>query len=114
MQKSNLKQHKQNHLSVLYDQLKQDMLCWKVHFLQFKQKTNQRTLGARSLMLWLKFALIPGLAEFRYSWIWFMCTFKTFGIHFLLFLGSHESNALLFPIKIYEKLASSSCIEITI
>ena len=29
-----------------------------------------------------------GLAEYRYSWIRFMWTFKTFGINFLLFLGS--------------------------
>ena len=29
-----------------------------------------------------------GLAEYKYSWIWFIWTFKTFGIYFLLFLGS--------------------------
>ena len=29
-----------------------------------------------------------GLAEYRYGWIRFMWTFKTFGINFLLFLGS--------------------------
>ena len=29
-----------------------------------------------------------GLVEYRYSWIRFMWTFKTFGINFLLFLGS--------------------------
>ena len=31
---------------------------------------------------------VIGLAEYRYSWIWFMWTFKTFGINFLIFLGS--------------------------
>ena len=31
---------------------------------------------------------VLGLIEYRYSWIWFVWTFKTYGINLLLFLGS--------------------------
>ena len=41
-------------------------------------------------MLWRKFVLTPWtfVVAYRYSWIRFMWTFKTYGINFILFLGS--------------------------
>ena len=47
---------------------------------------NQRALGASLFILRLRFVLISGLIESRYSWFQFMWTFKTYGINFLLFL----------------------------
>ena len=50
---------------------------------------NQRALGTSSFMLWLKFVLIYWTrVKYRYSWIQFMWTFKTYRINFILFLGS--------------------------
>ena len=49
---------------------------------------NQRALGTSSFMLWLKFVLIYWTrVKYRYSWIQFMWTFKTYRINFILFLA---------------------------
>ena len=47
-------------------------------------------------MLWLMFVSISWIVEYRYSWIRFMWTFKTYGINFFfLFLGSCVIRKLL-------------------
>ena len=52
------------------------------------QKWIKRLLEPAHSCYGLSLHWFLGLAEYRYSWIRFMWTFKTFGINFLLFLGS--------------------------
>ena len=63
-------------------------LCQYTYISKVNQKWIKRLLEPAHSCYGLSLHWFLGLAEYRYSWIRFMWTFKTFGINFLLFLGS--------------------------